>query len=129
MLGIVVGVLISFPYAGLRLLASMQLPHRDADWTALVPGALLFGIGAEALHAVAVFFIGPYSLEKQGTYGALGLAAVLLLGLYFLGRLIVFCAVVNATLWERRTSGVEVAHGPHPSDEQRHDGDQVELAK
>jgi uncharacterized BrkB/YihY/UPF0761 family membrane protein len=103
LLGIVAVVLIALPYAGIWLLVSLKLPHRDADWKALVPGALLFGIGAEILNTVAVYFIGPYSIEKQGTYGALGLAAVLLLGLYFLGRLAVYCAVVNATLWERRT--------------------------
>jgi uncharacterized BrkB/YihY/UPF0761 family membrane protein len=128
LLGLVAIVLISLPYAGLWLLVSMQLPHRGADWKALVPGALLFGVGAEALNAVAVYFIGPYSLEKQGTYGALGLAAVLLLGLYFLGRLVVYCAVVNATLWERG-SLARFTGGPHAGDEQRDDGDQVELAE
>ena len=54
------------------------------------------------IHLVAVYFIAPYSLAKQGTYGALGVAAVLLLGLFFFSRLIVGAAVVNATLWERR---------------------------
>jgi uncharacterized BrkB/YihY/UPF0761 family membrane protein len=44
----------------------------------------------------------PLALNKQGTYGALGIAAALLLAFFFLGRLIVGSAVVNATLWERR---------------------------
>src|SRR5262249_8674373 len=101
---------------------SMRLPHRDADWKALVPGALLFGIGAETMNAIAVYVIGPYSLEKQGTYGALGLAAVLLLGLYFVGRLMVFCAVLNATLWERRTRGRNVAVPVLVSEERTIDG-------
>jgi len=109
LLGIFAAALIAIPYAAAWLLVSIRLPHRDADWKALVPGALLFGIGAETLNVVAVYFIGPYSLEKQGTYGALGLAAVLLLGLYFLGRLMVFSAVLNATLWERRTRAKERA--------------------
>jgi uncharacterized BrkB/YihY/UPF0761 family membrane protein len=101
-LGIVATALIAAPYAAIWLLVSMKLPHRDADWQALVPGAILFGFGLEILNAVAVYFLGPYSIEKQGTYGALGIAAVLLLGLYYLGRLVVFSAAVNATLWERR---------------------------
>jgi hypothetical protein len=44
--------------------------------------------------------------SKQGTYGAIGLAAAILLGLYFITRLVVATAVVNATLWERRNSSV-----------------------
>ena len=104
LLGIVAIVLIAVPYAVIWLLVSMKLPHRDADWKALVPGAVLFGFGLEIMNAVAVYFLAPYSLEKQGTYGALGLAAVLLFGLYYLGRLVVYCAAVNVTLWERRTA-------------------------
>ena len=34
----------------------------------------------------------------------IGLAAAILLGLYFITRLVVATAVVNATLWERRNS-------------------------
>jgi uncharacterized BrkB/YihY/UPF0761 family membrane protein len=102
--GILAIMLISLPYAGVWLLVTKRLPHRDADWKALIPGALLFGIGLEVLDAVATYFLGPYSLGKQGTYGALGIAAVILLALYFVGRLVVFSAAVNATLWERRTA-------------------------
>ena len=103
LLGILASILIALPYAGIWLLVSMRLPHREADWRALVPGALLFGFGIEILNAVAVYILGPYSIEKQGTYGALGIAAVLLLALYFLGRIVVFAAALNATLWARRT--------------------------
>jgi membrane protein len=101
-LGILATILIAAPYAGIWLLVSLRLPHRQADWKALVPGALLFGFGLEILNVAAAYIFGPYSLSKQGTYGALGLAAVILFGLYLLGRLVVFSAVVNATLWERR---------------------------
>jgi uncharacterized BrkB/YihY/UPF0761 family membrane protein len=55
------------------------------------------------LHAVIVYFITPYALAKQGTYGALGVAAALLVTLFLVSRLVVAAAVVNATLWERRT--------------------------
>lgn len=41
------------------------------------------------------------ALGKQGTYGALGIAAALLLGLFLIGRLMVGAAVLNATLWDR----------------------------
>jgi uncharacterized BrkB/YihY/UPF0761 family membrane protein len=128
LLGILATLLIGIPYAAVWLQISLRLPHGGADWKALVPGAALFGLGIEVLNAVAGYFLGPYSLQKQGTYGALGLAAVLLLGLYYVGRLVVFAAVVNATLWDRRMSVVPGAGGADTGDEQRHDGNQVELA-
>jgi uncharacterized BrkB/YihY/UPF0761 family membrane protein len=102
LVGFVVTLVMTLPYAGIWLLVSKRLPHGSAPWQALVPGALLFGLGVEVVHVVSVYFIAPYSLAKQGTYGALGLAAVLLLGLFFFSRLIVGAAIVNATLWERQ---------------------------
>jgi membrane protein len=89
-------------YAGLWLLVSLRLPHRSADWVALVPGALLFGVGIEVFNVVVAYVITPWALAKQGTYGALGVAAALLVGLFLISRLVVAAAVVNATLWERR---------------------------
>jgi membrane protein len=101
-LGLLAGLVMALPFAGIWLLIAIRLPRRDAPWTALVPGALLMGVGAQLLQAVTSYFIVPLALNKQGTYGALGIAAALLLGLFFFGRLIVDSAVVNATLWERR---------------------------
>jgi membrane protein len=103
LLGILAVIVIALPYAGLWLYVTVKLPHREATWKDLVPGAVLFGISMEGLQAFAVYFLGPYSLSKEGTYGALGIAAVLLFALYLLSRVVVFAAVVNATLWSRRT--------------------------
>lgn len=90
------------PYAALWVLVAVQLPHRDAPWEALVPGALVLALGLEVLHAVIVYVITPWALAKEGTYGALGVAAALLVGLFLISRLVVASAVVNATLWDRR---------------------------
>jgi uncharacterized BrkB/YihY/UPF0761 family membrane protein len=89
------------PYAGLWLVIALRLPHGEAPWTALVPGALVYGVGTEIVHGVIAYVITPWALAKQGTYGALGLAAALLLCLFLISRLVVSSAVVNATLWER----------------------------
>jgi uncharacterized BrkB/YihY/UPF0761 family membrane protein len=99
--GIVVTLLMVVPYAGFWLLVTMRLPHRDAGWKGLVPGALAFGIGIELIQIFTAFVIAPMSLTKQGTYGALGIAAALLFGLYLIARLMVGAAVLNATLWDR----------------------------
>jgi uncharacterized BrkB/YihY/UPF0761 family membrane protein len=100
--GLLVTLLIPVPYAALWLAISRRLPHRDATWRDLVPGAIAFGIGVEALHVVTVYFIVPEMGSKEGTYGSLGIAAALLLGLFLISRLIVATAVVNATIVERR---------------------------
>lgn len=46
-------------------------------------------------------------LRSTGTYGALGVAAALLVGLFLISRLIVGAATLNATLWERHARTTE----------------------
>jgi uncharacterized BrkB/YihY/UPF0761 family membrane protein len=100
--GLVATILVIVGFGGLWLMTSHRLPHRDAGWVDLVPGAIAVGLGVGILQVVAAYLLGPYALEKQGTYGALGLAAALLLGLWALGRLLIGGAEINATLWERK---------------------------
>jgi uncharacterized BrkB/YihY/UPF0761 family membrane protein len=102
--GILTTALSIVPFAALWVLISSFLPHRDASWQALIPGALLFGLGLEALNVFTAYVLTPWALNKQGTYGALGLAAALLLSLFLISRLVVAAAVLNATLWERRAA-------------------------
>jgi len=102
-IGLLSTLLVALPYAAIWVLVSLQLPHRGASLRALLPGALLFGIGLELLQLAAVYLLVPYAATKQGTYGALGAAAALLFGLFLFSRLIVAAAVVDATLWERQT--------------------------
>ena len=99
--GTVALVLLCLPYGALWLLVSVRLPHGDAPWRWLIPGALEVGVGLQLLGAVTTYLISPNAESKQGTYGSIGVAAALLLGLFFISRVIVGSAVVNATLWER----------------------------
>ena len=103
--GVLATVAALVPYAALWVLIAVRLPHRAAPWTALLPGALVLAVGLQMLHAVIVYVITPWALAKQGTYGALGVAAALLVGLFLISRLIVASAVVNATLWDRQARG------------------------
>jgi uncharacterized BrkB/YihY/UPF0761 family membrane protein len=102
-IGLLSTLLATLPFAGLWLLVSLRLPHRNAPVSALLPGAAIFALGVELLHIAAAYLLEPYLVSKQGTYGALGVAAALLFGLFLFSRLIVAAAVVDATLWERRT--------------------------
>jgi uncharacterized BrkB/YihY/UPF0761 family membrane protein len=81
------------------LLVSWFLPHRECPWWALLPGALLFGLGVEFLHLFTIYWIAHEVSTKSDRYGALGTALALLLWAYLLGRVIVASATLNAARW------------------------------
>ena len=86
------------PLTGLWVLVSLHLPHREARWHALLPGALVIAIGFQVLHGLVVNFLVP-KLEKATTlYGSLGATTTLLFFMYFVGRLVVTAPVLNSAL-------------------------------
>jgi uncharacterized BrkB/YihY/UPF0761 family membrane protein len=90
-------------YVAMWLGLSLLLPHRDAPWTALVPGALFVGIGLQALHVVTVVYLSRKLSSASKLYGPMGSAVAILLWAYLLGRLTVASAVLNATLRRRHS--------------------------
>jgi uncharacterized BrkB/YihY/UPF0761 family membrane protein len=89
-------------YFGLWLLASRALPRREGvTWFALLPGAILVGVGTQCLYLFNVLYLNHKIASASAAYGALGVAASALLWLYLLGRLMVAAPVLNATLWSR----------------------------
>ena len=84
------------------LAVSLQLPHRDARWYALVPGALLFGGGLLLVNVFNVYVTTRLVENRANTYGALGIATALLFSLVIVGRLMVVSAELNAALADRR---------------------------
>jgi uncharacterized BrkB/YihY/UPF0761 family membrane protein len=88
---------------GWWLVISLRLPHQDAPWHALVPGALLMAVGLELISGLGSWFIASRVNSSQSAYGVLGVAAGLLFGLFLISRLVVASAVLNATIWERRS--------------------------
>jgi uncharacterized BrkB/YihY/UPF0761 family membrane protein len=94
-------------YAACWLGVSRVLPHGDAPWTALVPGAVLMGFGSAALHFVTVVYVAHHLASATRLYGTLGSAAALLSFLYLFGRLVVGAATLDASLWDRQAAGGE----------------------
>ena len=88
---------------GWWLLVSARMPHRDATTLSLVPGAIVMAVGLELLSILGTYVITPRVESSQSTDGTLGVAATLLFGLFVVSRLVVASAVLNATLWERRS--------------------------
>ncbi|HET8953511.1 MAG TPA: YhjD/YihY/BrkB family envelope integrity protein [Solirubrobacteraceae bacterium] len=95
---------------GLWLGLEWLLPHGDAPLRALVPGAILVAVGVQVVHLGTVLFIGEKVAHASATYGSLGVAFTVLAWLYFLSRIIVAGAMLNAERWERRDP-----RPPHPT--------------
>ena len=99
--GVIATVLIGIAYVWLAFLVLWILPRPSVHWTALLPGAIAIGLGLQAIHLVNVYFISYRISTSSETYGALGVAAAILLSLFLIGRLFVAGVILNATLWER----------------------------
>ena len=107
-LAAVVGVIVLVaPLTALWVVVSLRLPHGDADWKALLPGALLMAVGLQVLHAATLWFVVPKLDKSSSLYGPLGGVATLLFWMYMAGRLVVTAPILNASLHEerRRKSG------------------------
>ena len=98
LVGLLAATLTVAPLAGLWLWASLHLPHRDAPWRALLPGALLVAFGFQVLHALVVNFLVPKLEKSTSLYGGLGAVTTLLLFMYLVGRLVVTAPVLNSSL-------------------------------
>ena len=105
--GWVVTILLVFAiYLATWVLACVLLPHAEgAGWTAMLPGAVLFALGAQVIHIAVVVWFAPRIDSATARYGALGIAILLLGSVYLLGRLMVAAAFLNATMWSRRQEG------------------------
>jgi uncharacterized BrkB/YihY/UPF0761 family membrane protein len=89
--------------AGAWVFVQYHLPRADVPWTKLIPGAVVVGLGVEVLQLVTVVWFTRYIESKSATYGAIGAALAILLWAYFLGRIIVSGAMLNAALVEQET--------------------------
>jgi uncharacterized BrkB/YihY/UPF0761 family membrane protein len=86
---------------GIVLLSPQWPPARRSAW----PGALLIAVGMEGLHLVAVLYLPGKLARASQLYGALGVAASVLVWLALIARLVVLAQVLNAVLAERRAAG------------------------
>jgi uncharacterized BrkB/YihY/UPF0761 family membrane protein len=96
---------------GVALVAMWLLPHGEARWHHLLPGAALVGVGYQILTVVVLFYFAPRLGRAEETYGAFGTAATLLVWLYVIARLVIGAAFLNAVLYHRRTA----ASTPRPA--------------
>jgi membrane protein len=118
--GLLIAGLTVAPFTALWLWVSLHLPHRDAPWQSLIPGALLMGIGAPVLHGVIVAFLVPKLQKAQALYGVLGSATTLIFFIYLVSLLVVLGAVLNSSLYDE-LRGRQT--GPPPSGSEQSGGE------
>ena len=99
------GIVLTVAWLAIPLLAGWwlmaHLPHRNAPVWAVLPGALVLGIGLQLMHVFTVVYISRSASSKSETYGVVGVALATLLWCYVAGRLLIATAVINAALWRR----------------------------
>jgi membrane protein len=102
-----VGVLVTLGlgvcFGAVWLWVSMSLPSKEVPWTAYLPGAILFGVGVEALYVFTAYYLQIKLANASELYGALGLATTALFYLFLIGRGVIWAAELNAVTWEVRT--------------------------
>jgi uncharacterized BrkB/YihY/UPF0761 family membrane protein len=98
--GIAILVVYLVVVGGAWLFVSLELPHRDAHWTELLPGSAVVGLGLLAVNVFNVYVTTRLVEDRANTYGALGIATALLFSLVLVGRVMVFSAELNALLHE-----------------------------
>jgi membrane protein len=100
----------------LWLWTAKVLPNRDVGWRALLPGAILGGVGLEVLKVVGAYYVPRLVSSSSELYGSLGVVFAILAWLLFFGRLIVYSAVLNVVLFEKKrgtiTTTIEVPAAP-----------------
>jgi membrane protein len=111
------------PIVGLSVWASLLLPHGDASWRELMPGAVLIGVGVVVLHELIGRFLLPKLQESAELYGVLGIMTTILFYMYWVAAIFVSSATLNHSLQEEVVSrhgepgdagGVRTPESPGP---------------
>ncbi|MFM8304500.1 MAG: YihY/virulence factor BrkB family protein [Actinomycetota bacterium] len=105
LLGLVPMLFTSVVVVGFWTVVQYYLPRADVRWTELIPGSVLVAVGVQGLQLVTVVWFTRSIESKSETYGAIGAALAILLWAYFLGRILVSGAMLNAALHEQPRSG------------------------
>jgi uncharacterized BrkB/YihY/UPF0761 family membrane protein len=88
-------------YSVAWMAVSFVLPRATRDPGALLPGAVFLGVVLAAMQATAQLFVADKVGRASALYGALASTIVTLGWFFFLGRAIVFGAVLDAAIFER----------------------------
>jgi uncharacterized BrkB/YihY/UPF0761 family membrane protein len=102
--GLLAPILTLAPLLALWLWASVHLPHRDAPWQALLPGALVVAIGFQVLHEAVAYLLVPKLEKSTSLYGDLEATTTFLFFMYMTAVLVVTAPVLNSSLYDELQS-------------------------
>ena len=77
------------------------LPRADAPWTAVIPGAIVLGVGLRLLGLAGSTYFASRLEHASDLYGSLSMAIVMMPYLFLIARLFVAAQFMNATLQRR----------------------------
>jgi uncharacterized BrkB/YihY/UPF0761 family membrane protein len=86
--------------AALWLWVSMRLPHGDASWKALIPGAIFAAVAFQVVHGMVVYLFGPKLEKSTSLYGALGVTATILFFMWVVGWIVITAPILNRSLYD-----------------------------
>jgi hypothetical protein len=102
-LGLLASLGVGALFGATWLWVSTKLPAPEGiPWTAFLPGAVLLGVGVEALHGFTVYYLETKLANASELYGVLGLATTALFYFFLIGRGVVWAAEANAVVWAVR---------------------------
>jgi membrane protein len=91
----------------LWLWTSWVLPNRKVPLRPLLPAAVFGAVGLEALKVLGVFVVPRLVSKSSALYGTIGVVFALIAWLWFFGRLVVFVTILETVQGWRRSSSHE----------------------
>jgi len=87
-----------------------MLGTRKVGWRALLPGAVVAGVGLQVLTTAGPYVLARTVANSSALYGSLGTVFAVLAWLFLFGRLLVYASILNVVLYEhdRGTVTVEI---------------------
>lgn len=94
------------------------LTNIDVPWRAFLPGAVAGAVALEILKAVGAIYVPRAVASSSALYGSIGVVFAILAWLFILGRVTVYCAVLNVVRWEEDhgTVSAQIELPRHPGD-------------
>ncbi|HMC80716.1 MAG TPA: YihY/virulence factor BrkB family protein [Acidimicrobiia bacterium] len=80
------------------------LTNCEVGWRTMLPGAVLGATGLEVLKALGAIWLPRTVASSSALYGSIGVVFAVLAWLLLFGQLVVYAAVLNRVLYERRQS-------------------------
>jgi uncharacterized BrkB/YihY/UPF0761 family membrane protein len=77
--------------------ATTLLPRGERPWTVVLPGSILFAVSIVAARIAIDVYFADRVHRVENIYGSIGIAIVILLALYLVARVFLWCTFLSST--------------------------------